>query len=489
MTTTTDELPTSSLNHGSAPASCADVLFCHRLGNKRFVVYGLLLACLGGVIAAAVLTNEKLVGNDYGIMMDGGSHHTGLGVYTWPARYNQKTPLVRSMAKQISSKSEVKPGISSYADNPQAIAASLKPLIDYAKTLVPKKQWASTPIFLRATAGMRLLNLSNPDGSAAVLAAVRKVFRDSGFYTQDRHVSIMPGWQEGLYGWVTVNYLLGELRSGSPETIGAMDLGGASTELTFEPHSEVKKDEHDITLFGRTYRPYAHSYLYYGAAEYGTLILNDLAAAAPQNKTIMNPCLPIGFSQNGTTNTSRTVLQLGSGDFLSCLSYARAVLHEPDFASVYRPQIPGDMKVIAFSNFASTVASLGLPQDASLNHIALAGQTFCASTYNPKTSLPWYTCVDAAVTVALCLDYGFKEDGDPRLEFREAYQGTDLDWTMGAMLFEADLLPPDMPRYVLPRDLGTAIILTLAAAAVLIASVAIWLSRGPSSARSLYHEF
>ncbi|MEI4878558.1 hypothetical protein, partial [Klebsiella pneumoniae] len=57
---------------------------------------------------------------------------------------------------------------------------------------------------------------------------------------------IITGQEEGAYGWITINYLLGRFTqeqswlnfisdSQKQATFGALDLGGASTQITFVP--------------------------------------------------------------------------------------------------------------------------------------------------------------------------------------------------------------------------------------------------------------
>ena len=52
---------------------------------------------------------------------------------------------------------QLKPGLSSFAATPQQGAASLKPLLEAALAAVPADQASTTPIEVRATAGLRLL--------------------------------------------------------------------------------------------------------------------------------------------------------------------------------------------------------------------------------------------------------------------------------------------------------------------------------------------
>ncbi len=48
-------------------------------------------------------------------------------------------------------------GISSYIQNTPAAGESLKKCLDVAKAAIPEGQWKATPVYLGATAGMRLL--------------------------------------------------------------------------------------------------------------------------------------------------------------------------------------------------------------------------------------------------------------------------------------------------------------------------------------------
>ena len=49
---------------------------------------------------------------------------------------------------------------------------------------------------------------------------------------------IMDGEDEGMYAWITANYLLGTIKASMPPdtpTYAALDLGGASTQIAFDP--------------------------------------------------------------------------------------------------------------------------------------------------------------------------------------------------------------------------------------------------------------
>jgi guanosine-diphosphatase len=86
----------------------------------------------------------------------------------------------------------------------------------------------------------------------------------------------MDGKDEGVYAWITANYLLNTIRhdtttTSSSSSYAVLDLGGASTQIVFEPSfskpdSSLAEGEHkyDLAFAGKTYVLYQHSYLGYG---------------------------------------------------------------------------------------------------------------------------------------------------------------------------------------------------------------------------------
>lgn len=158
-------------------------------------------------------------------------------------------------------------GLSTLASDPTAVGAYLKPLVSHAMDEIPPSLHASTPIFLLATAGMRLLT---PEDQAAVLSHACHFFRSYTNFKVDvpseklgpcgSSVRIITGEEEGLFGWIAVNYLMdgfvGKARDtgkgkekavdgeiGYPRTTyGFLDMGGASTQIAFEPSVEHEKD-------------------------------------------------------------------------------------------------------------------------------------------------------------------------------------------------------------------------------------------------------
>ena len=65
---------------------------------------------------------------------------------------------------------------------------------------------------------------------------LREYFNSTEFlYTQEVQVQVMSGRDEALNAWITANYL--QNNYGKESTIGLLDLGGASTQISFIPDS------------------------------------------------------------------------------------------------------------------------------------------------------------------------------------------------------------------------------------------------------------
>ncbi|GAA5998686.1 apyrase [Rhodotorula paludigena] len=208
-------------------------------------------------------------GRKYGVVIDAGSSGSRIQVYSWIdpeiARHDRKVqgkPLdvLSRVEKGVEDgdgwHSKVEPGISTYGDNPEGVAEYLRPLVEHAASIIPAEELPSTPIYLLATAGMRLLP---HDKQVAVLSATCSYLRTFPFQLPDcdDQVRIISGEEEGLYGWIAVNYLMdgfdkhehavaGE-RSKHSSTYGFLDMGGASTQIAFEP-SDTEQVKHADNL-------------------------------------------------------------------------------------------------------------------------------------------------------------------------------------------------------------------------------------------------
>lgn len=360
----------------------------------------------------------------YALMIDAGSTGSRIHVY----RFNNcgPTPELEDEIFEQTPKRQGGSGLSSYKGDAEGAAKSLDVLMDVAVKNVPDKLKPCTPVAVKATAGLRKLG---PEMSNKILEAVRNRLETEYPFpvvSEAEHgVEVMEGTDEGVYAWITVNYLLGKI--GGPDktpTAAVFDLGGGSTQIVFEPTfpespsggmpATLAEGDHkyNLTFGGRDFTLYQHSYLGYGLmAARESLhrsLIETLHAAHPDSiawlsAPISNPCLAPGTSREvaidlspspslsatlGTSGPSVTVNMTGprTGSPTQCRALAEKVLHKDAecklapcaFAGVHQPSLSKTFAredIYLFSYFYDRTLPLGMPSSFTLSELKdLAGK-------------------------------------------------------------------------------------------------------------------
>uniref|UniRef100_A0A671F1W0 Ectonucleoside triphosphate diphosphohydrolase 6 n=1 Tax=Rhinolophus ferrumequinum TaxID=59479 RepID=A0A671F1W0_RHIFE len=156
----------------------------------------------------------------------------------------------------------LQPGLSTYADDVEKSTAGILELLDVAKQDIPFDFWNATPLVLEATAGLRLL----PGEKAQnLLQKVKEVFKASPFLVGDDCVSIMKGTNKGRVAReLCVRKLYGSLKTSGSSSVGMLDLGGGSTQITFLPRVQGTLQTSlpgyltSLQMFNRTYKLYSY---------------------------------------------------------------------------------------------------------------------------------------------------------------------------------------------------------------------------------------
>ena len=318
-----------------------------------------------------------VLGN-YGVVLDAGSsvsHNiiicgltaahrhpqqgTRLYVYRWlnisHAREIANARQLRSLPSIETRKNwtkKTKPGISTFAERPDQVGPDhLKELFEKAKDVVPEHFAHNTPLFVLATAGMRLLPSIQRD---RILKEVCDYAHSTTqFLLPDCavHIRVIPGDVEGLYGWVATNYLLGGFdpsREKEHTTFGFLDMGGASAQIAFAPNAtEAERHANDLTLMrfravgGGTleYRVFSTTWLRFGVHEARVRYVEALEKNGETSKTkeLLDPCLPPGlkvtpagdiFLPDDKTVEGKVPLLIGIGKFHECLRRTQPLLEK-----------------------------------------------------------------------------------------------------------------------------------------------------------------
>ena len=191
--------------------------FSQRL--QTFLLAGLMVLGCAGV----GLVSAQPAGPSFQAVIDAGS--SGTRLYLYEARQGSEGPTVSLLFEEDP---DALRGLSSYVDKPdQAGTGEIAPLLVAlegfltSKAIDPK----AVSVSVLATAGMRLV-----DSSAAnrIYESVRQEVTSRGFSL--RQAKTITGQEEGVYGWVDVNYLKGNLGQGRT-TEGIVEVGGASAQV------------------------------------------------------------------------------------------------------------------------------------------------------------------------------------------------------------------------------------------------------------------
>ncbi|KAK2827675.1 hypothetical protein Q7C36_018601 [Tachysurus vachellii] len=417
----------------------------------------------------------------YGIVLDAGSSHTTVYVYRWPADKQNGTGVVTQH-----SECKVKGGgISSYAGQQGAAGRSLEACLYRAMVDIPQARHHLTPVYLGATAGMRLLNISSPEKSMQVLQEVAATIKSFPFKFQT--VKILSGKEEGAYGWVTVNYLLenfikygfvGRWLNSGRQTVGALDLGGASTQITFVSKEKIEDLENSMTLrlYGQDYSLYTHSYLCYGQNEVLRRLLAHLLTTQDITGIVHHPCYPsdhretlnlqqvfespcITSQRPAVSNTETSAIVQGTGNYQHCLgniseifSFQNCLFSQCSFDGVFQPNTSGSF--MAFSAFFFTHSfmkkSTGI-YISTPDHLRQAAQSVCNMTFvkmskdfpEQKSYLKDYCAVTVYIQVLMLRGYRFDDQSLTRVSFQNKAGDSSLGWSLGYMLSMSSMLPEE----------------------------------------------
>lgn len=421
---------------------------------------------------------------EYVIMIDAGSTGSRVHIYSFDTTVSPPA-LINEEFKML------KPGLSSFDTDVVGAAKSLDPLLKLALETIPKDKQSCSPVAVKATAGLRLLGETK---SNAILKEVRRHLEEDYPFPVVKGtegISIMDGADEGVYAWITTNYLLKNIGSSKKlDTAAIFDLGGGSTQIVFQPSSDKKildgEHKYEIEFGGQKFTLYQYSHLGYGLMEARnkvnvevlkaemkssktkfTPLLESEVEKAVADITVENPCVPPGV------NADNVIVKMENGDkyavnFVSpksstssnlasqCKFLTDSILNKDveceskscSFNGIYQPSFESQFSATAdmyvFSYFYDRLQPIGMPASFTLKEMSNMMESVCAGShlwdkyFDQKEHIKelqdeplW--CLDLNFMTSL-LHTGYEIPLSRELSTAKTIGGNEMGWCLGASL-------------------------------------------------------
>ncbi|GMT06732.1 hypothetical protein PENTCL1PPCAC_28906, partial [Pristionchus entomophagus] len=435
----------------------------------------------------------------YGIIIDAGSTGSRLFLYNWratsvdelidikPTLDEHNNPVVR----------KVFPGLSTFADKPDHASDYIKPLLDYAIQYVPPANRPYTPVFILATAGMRLVEI---DKQKAILNNLHtKLPKLTEMQIMKEHIRVIEGKWEGIYSWIAVNYILGKFASSHSKppsssttliedahtdaaipvqrqpAVGMIDMGGASVQIAFEmSQNETFRSENveNLNLGCKDedptfkYQLYVTTFLGYGVNEGLRRYEQSLSDSLFNDTLARDSCLPINLQKEVIRGDGTKFMRKGTGDWVECTSRLTEIVTNAKstskcadfcfFGSAPAPKMSlNNVEIYGFSEYWFSVEDvLGIGGAYNYTQVAEKSKSFCSqrwSNIQNQARRKLYAkanddrlrsqCFKSAWVNAV-LHGGFNVSKEHNT-FRSAYNiaGQEIQWALGAMIYNMRYYP------------------------------------------------
>lgn len=372
----------------------------------------ILLFCLFSTVAHALIPQGMTCQQRHCIaVVDAGSTGSRLHIYAYDLDDNN-TPI---QIDELWIK-KIKPGLASIEASPAAMNAYLTNLFSDA----PEKNLG---VHFYATGGMRLLSKTLQQSYYQQIK--------QWFDTQTQWVLLdtktITGAQEGLFGWLAVNYKLGALQSTDTPLVGVMDMGGASVQIAFPVEHVNAIDTHDlihVNIYKRNITLFSHSFLGLGQTEVSHQFFTDAS------------CFSIDYPLSNES--------FGQGDARSCqqsISKLVNAVHEVD--RIVNPVIAENPRASWYT--ISGLSMLAKDKRFNFKNNQFSNQDMLQQANSVFCHQSWQTLKDTGneYTFVNCLTssyyYGLIVNGyglSPDQLITYMPDTSEPDWTLGVVLFE-----------------------------------------------------
>lgn len=392
----------------------------------------------------------------YGAILDAGSSSTKVKIYRWPPRTSLSSVLE---IKQVGDSEKFSPGISNYVNDSGNMSSYIGQMMDSVKRNIPEDKYSTTSLYLLATAGLRVL----PENDARnLMVAIRNVLGNktlNPFVYNPSNVRILSGEEEGVFAWITINYLENFFGSNQPpsKAVGVLEMGGGSTQIVFLPDGPLLANMFQVRIAGERYSLYAHSYLFYGQDYMISRIERFIIEQNPKSSPYTNPCMLKEDTKEVLYGENITTFR-GEGDPSKCLTILNSFLKSATddmcypkpcaIGTTYQPSLGTD-NFYAIAAFTYAPESLKAVDSSGKLNIDLLNKTannYCQKTLSDatsNTSIPSkygspYCMMGLYIPALLSKAYGFTPETN-KIKLVNKISDITVDWTLGAIVYETEV--------------------------------------------------
>ena len=456
-----------ALESEQSPTNAKTEKNLNTLKYKKFILIALLLVVVIVtiiiiVIAVNDLSNsnqEKNENNEnYGCLTDSGSTSSRVIVYKWPISNTEPLPNITEITKR-----DFLPPLAQL-ETDEEVENYTNSLLSFCQTQINNlsnntANINNVPFILKATAGMRSISIEKQE---KIIKVVRDTIKKSSLlFPEDQNAEVITGQDEGLYGWITTNYLSNILSENEKEKqivkepYGVMDLGGSSMEFAFKKEeNNITANQIKINLKSIEYTLYSVVFDHYGQNDMYSNIFNYLINKTNDNETVIeHPCLLKNYSENYTYNNIEYNFY-GTGNFNECHSLVKENINKSEcqyehcsINGEYQPVLVNSQNFYAISGFAYAAAFFGLDGKNyySANDILNNTEKYCDLSIDEAKKK--YNVTDLSYVKMYCYTgnyiynvlvdgFGFGEDWK-NIMFTNKINGKNSgSWAIGAMLKE-----------------------------------------------------
>ncbi|XP_042906524.1 ectonucleoside triphosphate diphosphohydrolase 6-like isoform X2 [Parasteatoda tepidariorum] len=332
--------------------------------------------------------------------------------------------------------------LSSFTKRPNKASHVITDLLKEAHVIIPKEKWNTTLVALKATAGFRSLPVNV---STSILDEVQKTVENSSFSCAEECVSVLSGEDEGIYGWYTLNFLLGAIEKEN-NSVALLAVGGGSLQLSFSPADtdSISLNTEDYKILPKVhFSPvpiYSRSYLGFGTTSAKLSILeipsnNSVVSKRKKNSKdlieLSTPCVhpleKITYRYNSEIYRIRGDRH-GKYGYKYC--YKKAVDFLGDTVSV--PEELRNREIYAVSaHFIDAIASTLLVYEPSGSFTV--GEFVSSCRFLCELPLRTFGCLECCYIAAL-LQHSIGLSSEKEIKFATQISGVSTSWSLGAAL-------------------------------------------------------